>query len=103
VHKFDCKIVHFDKMGILCSYQSRGPERVPTDEIVSLRIWDTALCMRSTVLDISLKIDDFLDITKIRGALDELFELEDWKQLGARLRMNVSYANSIPAGFPLRY
>jgi hypothetical protein len=59
--------------------------------------------MRSTVLDISLKIDGFLDITKIRGALDELFELEDWKQLGARLRMNVSYAASIPAGLPLSY
>jgi hypothetical protein len=78
-------------MGLFYSSPSREPEIDPKDEIVPLRFWDTALCMRGTVLDVSLKIDHYLDIAKIRGALDELFELEDWKQLGARLRLVVSH------------
>lgn len=77
-------------MGICYSSQPPQPNTVPTDEIIPLRFWDTALCMTGTVLDISLKYDDVLDITRLRGALDKLFERKDWKQLGARLRRNVS-------------
>jgi hypothetical protein len=77
-------------MGVFSSSKSYQPEVVPTDEIILLHFWDTALCMRGTVLDISLKFDDVLDPAKLRGALDSLFTVEGWKQLGARLRMNVS-------------
>ncbi|KAJ5388992.1 Transferase [Penicillium cataractarum] len=69
--------------------RGRGPKTVPTDDIIPLRFWDTALCMRGTVIDISLKFDDCLDISKIRAALDELFKLDNWKQVGARLREHV--------------
>jgi hypothetical protein len=88
-------------MGLFYSSPSREPEIVPTDEVVPLRFWDTALCMRGTVLDVSLKIDDCLDIAKIRGALDELFMLDDWKQLGARLRLVVSYTPLYSARFTI--
>ncbi|KUL81848.1 hypothetical protein ZTR_09749 [Talaromyces verruculosus] len=87
-------------MGLFFSLQSRQPENVPTDQIIPLRFWDTALCMRGTVIDISLKIDDCLNITKIRAALDELFKLDDWKQLGARLRVtNGKLEYHIPQSF----
>lgn len=76
-------------MGICYSSQPRQPAIVSTDDIIPLRFWDTAKSMRGTVLDISLKFDDVLDITKLRGALDKLFESQDWKQLGARIRSNV--------------
>lgn len=76
-------------MGFFYGSRLREPDTVLTDEIIPLRFWDTALCMHGMVLDISLKFDDVLDITKLRGALDKLFGMEDWKQLGARLRRNV--------------
>ncbi|KAJ5493657.1 Transferase [Penicillium fimorum] len=87
-------------MGICFSSQPRQPDVVPTDDIIPLRFWDTAKSMRGTVLDISLKFDDVLDIAKIRDALDDLFEIEGWKQLGARIRMNNGKLEyHVPASF----
>jgi hypothetical protein len=76
-------------MGFFSSTQPPQPATVPSDEIIPLHFWNTALCMRGTVLDVSLKFDDVLDISKLRDGLEKLFEMEDWRQLGARLRMNV--------------
>ncbi|KAI2710329.1 hypothetical protein CBS147332_6030 [Penicillium roqueforti] len=75
-------------MGFFSSTQPPRPATVPSDEIIPLHFWNTALCMRGTVLDISLKFDDVLDTSKLRSALEELLEMKDWRQLGARLRMN---------------
>jgi hypothetical protein len=76
-------------MGFFSSTRPPQPTTVPSDEIIPLHFWNTALCMRGTVLDVSLKFDDVLDVSKLRDALDRLLEMEDWRQLGARLRMNV--------------
>ncbi|KAF3018006.1 hypothetical protein E8E15_006283 [Penicillium rubens] len=75
-------------MGLFSSTQPPQPTTVPSDEIIPLHFWNTALCMRGTVLDVSLKFDDVLDVSKLRDALNRLLEMEDWRQLGARLRMN---------------
>lgn len=77
-------------MGIFSGSQTRQAPAVPTDEVIPLRFWDTALSMRGTVLDIALKFDDVLDTRALRDSLDKLFEIDGWRQLGARLRMNVS-------------
>jgi hypothetical protein len=76
-------------MGLFSSTQPPQPTTVPSDEIIPLHFWNTALCMRGTVLDVSLKFDDVLDVSELRDALNRLLEMEDWRQLGARLRMNV--------------
>lgn len=77
-------------MGLFLNSHPHQSATVPEDQIVPLHLWDTALCIRGTVLDISLVFDDVLDVSKLRGALEQLFDMDDWKQLGARLRMNVS-------------
>jgi hypothetical protein len=76
-------------MGLFLKSDTHQSATVPEDQIVPLNLWDTALCIRGTVLDISLIFDDVLDISKLHGALEQLFDMDDWKQLGARLRMNV--------------
>ncbi|KAJ5143333.1 uncharacterized protein N7515_002120 [Penicillium bovifimosum] len=75
-------------MGFFSSPSLPQLATVPSDEIIPLHFWNTALCMRGTVLDISLKFDDVLDITKLRNGLEELINIESWRQLGARLRLN---------------
>ncbi|CAI7650753.1 unnamed protein product [Penicillium glandicola] len=88
-------------MGFFSSTQPPHPATVPSDEIIPLHFWNTALCMRGTVLDVSLKFDVVLDISKLRGALEQLLEMKDWRQLGARLRMNTNgkLEYHIPAHF----
>ncbi|OQE06333.1 hypothetical protein PENVUL_c018G01431 [Penicillium vulpinum] len=87
-------------MGFFSSTQPQ-PTTVSSDEVIPLHFWNTALCMTGTVLDVSLKFDDVLDISKLRGALEQLLEMEDWRQLGARLRMNKNgkFEYHIPARF----
>lgn len=80
-------------MGLFSSAPPPRPATIPSDEIIPLHFWNTALCMRGTVLDVSLKFDDVLDISKLRAGLDQLLEIQDWRHLGARLRMNVGSLN----------
>nr|BAW27596.1 putative acetyltransferase [Aspergillus stellatus] len=71
-------------------FQSRPsqPEKVPSDKVVPLRSWDTALSMRETVLDVTLLFNDVLDIPSLRDGLDTLYSMGNWRELGARLRLN---------------
>jgi hypothetical protein len=83
-------------MGLFSSPSPPQPATVPSDEIIPLHFWNTALCMRGTVLDISLKFDDVLDFTKLRSGLEELLNVGSWRQLGARLRLNVCVSKMLP-------
>ncbi|KAJ5385115.1 hypothetical protein N7517_003026 [Penicillium concentricum] len=75
-------------MNFLFGSRRAQPATVPSDKIVLLRSWDTALSMRGTVLDTALIFHDVLDIFKLHTALDQLFSMGNWSQLGARLRLN---------------
>ncbi|KAJ5787607.1 hypothetical protein N7457_002597 [Penicillium paradoxum] len=88
-------------MWLFSSPKPPQPATVPSDEIIPLHFWNTAFCMTGTVLDVSLKFDNVLDLTKLRAALEQLMEIGDWRQLGARLRMNKDgkYEYHIPTQF----
>lgn len=78
-------------MNFLFRSRPAQPATVSSDTIVPLRSWDTALSMRGTVLDTALIFHDVLDISKLHAALDQLYSTGNWRQLGARLRLNVSH------------
>lgn len=67
------------------------PATIPTDTIIPLHFLDDQPVHRSIVLDLTLRFDDALDGEMLRIALVRLMELGNWRKLGARLRMNVSY------------
>lgn len=65
----------------------QGPATVPTDTIIPVHYFDDNTINRSVLLYITLRFDDFLDPERLRGAMDRLMELGDWRKLGARIRM----------------
>jgi hypothetical protein len=70
----------------------RQPAKVPTDRVIPLRYWDDLEYIRSICHDFTFRIDDVLDVQKLESALDRLMEVGNWGQLGARLRLRVSYS-----------
>ncbi|KAL4800583.1 squalene cyclase [Aspergillus venezuelensis] len=68
----------------------KQPETVPTDRIIPLRFWDDMRHLRCFVLDLILRFDHVLDESKLEASLSRLMEINNWGQLGARLRRNSS-------------
>ncbi|KAL4946095.1 hypothetical protein BDV06DRAFT_235341 [Aspergillus oleicola] len=68
----------------------KQPETVPTDRVVPLRFWDDMRHLRCFVLDLTFRIDDVLDVSKLESSLSRLMEIKNWGQLGSRLRRNGS-------------
>lgn len=66
-----------------------APERVSTDTVIPLHELDDTKTNRALCVDFSLRFDDVLDVEKLVGALERLFEKPGWRKLGARLRLNV--------------
>ncbi|RAK77051.1 LysR family regulatory protein [Aspergillus fijiensis CBS 313.89] len=76
-------------MGLLSIlFGHRQVPTFPTDRIIPLRVWDDIPHLRSLVHDCTFGFDDVLDITKLREALHTLLHIGNWRQLGARLRLN---------------
>ncbi|RAL11207.1 uncharacterized protein BO97DRAFT_107057 [Aspergillus homomorphus CBS 101889] len=61
---------------------------VPTDRIVPLRYWDGIPHIRAFAHDITLRFDDVLSLLKLEESLHALYQIGNWGQLGARLRLN---------------
>ena len=68
-----------------------APARVPTDEVISLHVWDDSPLYRRIAL-YNLKVfDDVLDSEKLRGSLERLVSERTWRKLGGRLRKKVYF------------
>lgn len=76
-------------MAFLWSKKRPTPDRVPTDDVVPLHLFDGMDVYRAIVVDLALRFDDVLDHEKLRLALVRLLEIGNWRKLGARLRRNV--------------
>lgn len=80
-------------MGVFSSRRP-PPETIPGDRIIPLSFWDDQDYARGMSLDITLTFNDVLDPEKLRGALDTLLQKKGWEKFGARLRKNVSLAET---------
>lgn len=74
---------------VLSSIWRKQPKTVPTDKIIPLRPWDDAPFLRYLGFDFTMQFNDVLDPSKLEAGLARLIDTGEWKQLGARLRVNV--------------
>jgi hypothetical protein len=79
----------------MASFRKNRPEKIPTDTVLPLQFWDDQRYTRAVCLDFTYRFDDVLDTEALRRSLERLLELDGWRTLGARLRMNVCEGNSI--------
>lgn len=63
----------------------------PDDHVFPVHAMDDTKTMRSILLAWTLCFNDVLDANKLQSSLAELFEIGDWRKLGGRLRLDVSY------------
>lgn len=81
-------------MGIFSSKpKPENPPRVPTDEVVPVHHLDDQFHNKALLLDYTYRFDDVLDPLKLKHAFERLLELEGWRKLGGRLRLNVSHGS----------
>lgn len=75
---------------LLSKPKPQAPPRVPTDKVVPLHYTDDNRINRAIIMLFMMKFDDVLDPDKLRFALEKLLSRDDWRKLGARMRLNVS-------------
>lgn len=76
-------------MSIFSLFGRSAPPTVPSDRIIPLREWDDLDYLRSLCHDFTFRFDDVLDAPKLETALGKLMKIGEWRQMGARLRLNV--------------
>ena len=59
-------------------------------EVVPFRSWDEQDTMQRIVMEFSYRFDDVLDVQKLKSSLERLFEIGEWRSLGARFKKSVS-------------
>ncbi|KAL1994268.1 hypothetical protein VTN49DRAFT_2937 [Thermomyces lanuginosus] len=65
-----------------------APAKVPTDIVLPFHYFDHQELYRAVRLQISFCFNDVLDAEKLRSAFARLLEMDGWRKLGARLRLN---------------
>jgi hypothetical protein len=68
------------------------PPPVETDEIYPVHMLDDTKTLRDIVVIWTLRFNDVLDADKLHASLSKLLEIGDWKKVGGRLRLNVSFS-----------
>ncbi|KAF4446832.1 hypothetical protein F53441_9536 [Fusarium austroafricanum] len=77
----------------ISSMMGQTPKRpqmppVPTDDILLMHPFDDTEFMRECTLLWTTRFDEVLDGDKLNEALSKLFEMDGWRRLGGRLRIN---------------
>ncbi|KAL3447668.1 hypothetical protein BJX65DRAFT_318068 [Aspergillus insuetus] len=75
-------------MDFFAQRRAPRPERIPTDTVLPLPIWDDQQFRRAICLHVTFRFDEVLDTTALDLALCRLLNIGGWHRLGARLRMN---------------
>lgn len=70
------------------------PPRVATDDVYPVHFFDDTKPFRGMLLNWTLRFDDVLDADKLQSSLARLLEIGDWRKLGGRMRLNVSWASA---------
>jgi hypothetical protein len=70
---------------------SEEPSQTATnDTIIPFHFWDDVPYTRGICLNVTLRFEEVLDTKQLHDSLERLFEIGNWRKLGARLRQNVN-------------
>ncbi|KAI0816712.1 hypothetical protein GGR55DRAFT_250962 [Xylaria sp. FL0064] len=73
---------------LLSKSKPQAPPAVASDTIVPMHHMDDTAINRSMVVMFMMRFDDVLDPKRLKDSLEKLFSREDWRKLGARIRLN---------------
>ena len=76
--------------------------KVPTDDVIPVFTFDDTPVYRNAVGCYSLRFNDVLDGDKLHAALARLLEIDGWRKLGGRFRLNVSRSAGTVAQVEIR-
>lgn len=60
-----------------------------SDKIIPFRFFDDRPFLRPIVTDLVLRFDDRLSPERLRSSFEQLLSIGKWRQLGARIRLEV--------------
>lgn len=67
------------------------PPPVESDDVYPVHMLDGTKTLRDIVVTWTLCFNDVLDAGKLYASLSKLLEIGDWKKVGGRLRLKVSF------------
>jgi hypothetical protein len=67
------------------------PPRIESDDIYPVHLLDDTKALRNIVVTWTLRFNDVLDPEKLHASLSGLLEIGDWRKVGGRLRLKVSF------------
>lgn len=67
------------------------PAKAGDDDIFPVHMLDDTKTLRGIVVTWTLRFNDVLDADKLHDSLSRLLEIGDWRKVGGRLRLNVSF------------
>ncbi|KAI1110651.1 hypothetical protein F5Y14DRAFT_428313 [Nemania sp. NC0429] len=73
---------------LLSKSKPQALSAVATDTVVPMHHQDDTSINRSMVLIFMMRFDDVLDPRKLKDSLEKLLSRDDWRKLGARIRLN---------------
>jgi hypothetical protein len=75
--------------------QAVEPQRGRNDiKIIPFNFFDNMKGWRMGIAANTFRFNASMDARKLRNSLQQLFEMEGWRKLGARIRMNVRNAQN---------
>jgi hypothetical protein len=64
------------------------------DVVYPLHMLDDTKTLRNIVVAWTLRFDDILDVERLHDSLSRLLEIDDWRMLGGRLRLKVTFKSN---------
>ena len=64
--------------------------RIESDDVYPVHMLDDIKTFRDLAVTWTLRFNDVLDADKLHASLSKLLEIDDWRKVGGRLRLNVS-------------
>jgi hypothetical protein len=68
------------------------PPLVESDDVYPVHMLDDTKTLRDIVVAWTLRFNDVLDADKLYVSLSRLLAIGDWRKLGGRLRLKVSFS-----------
>ncbi len=67
------------------------PPPVESDDVYPVHMLDDTKTLREIVVTWTLRFNDVLDADNLYASLSRLLEIGDWRKVGGRLRLKVSF------------
>lgn len=84
-------LVFFFRLFSRLTRSNRKVQQSEADDIFPVHFLDQAGIIRGCIVSFTFRYNDVLDPEVLHDALVKLLEIEDWKKLAGRLRLNVRY------------